>query len=359
MRVKHDYISKNNFDIIFKNNIPLLDVRAPIEFVKGALPNSINIPLLNNKQREQIGICYKKYGKKKAMDLGYSIFDNQKITHRQQSWDRFFQQHKNAYLYCARGGQRSKISQQWLTDYGIKMPRIEGGFKALRQYLLQQLDDICINKEFVVIGGLTGVNKTTILPEVNNSLDLEKLANHKGSVFGNYATAQPKQINFENSLITNLMKINHKKIIIEDESAKIGKINLPYVFWQKKQQSPLVILKEDKNIRLNNLYQSYVTDKIKDFENYFDKRTSQVKFKDFWHNGIDKIKDRLGGGLHQQIKSLLEPALMNQDKKSFIQIINLLTDKYYDPLYQHQLDNKKDKIIFTGNRQQVIYFLQK
>jgi tRNA 2-selenouridine synthase len=352
-------IEVSDFARIFLRKTPLLDVRSPCEFAKGSLPNAINIPLLNNKQREKIGICYKKYGKDAAMKMGFCIFDNQKIINLQQDWSNFFKKHKLSYLFCARGGQRSKISQKWLREYGIDIARIGGGFKSVRRFLLDELERICQQKTFLVLGGLTGVDKTKFLRNFKNNLDLEHLAHHKGSAFGAYADTQPSQINFENTLIIKLMKIKSNAIIIEDESAKIGNLNIPITLWRKKQQANLIILQADKYTRIENLYQTYISEKIKDFENFYDKETAYMVFCKFWQQSIDKIKKGTGGLLHAKLKKMLESALVARDKKIFQDIILLLIEKYYDPLYQKQLNKKKENIIFAGSREQVIDFVKK
>ncbi len=196
--------SVNNFADIFVNDIPLLDVRAPVEFNQGAFPNSVNIPLMDDDEREAVGIRYKEQGQDSAILLGSELVTAEKRENRTQKWKTFFAQNPGGVLYCFRGGLRSKISQQWIAD-SLKdsdkpYPRVDGGYKAMRTFLLESIERISKNIPIIVLGGRTGSGKTRLLKQLRNSIDLEGLANHRGSAFGPTATPQPTPINFENAL---------------------------------------------------------------------------------------------------------------------------------------------------------------
>jgi len=173
-----DYLS------LFMNNTPMMDVRAPVEYAKGSFPNAVNCPLLDDAQRHAIGICYKKNGEKAAIQLGLDLATPEIRTQRYAQWTSFCEQNPTGYLYCFRGGLRSRTTQQWLKEQGVQYPLVTGGYKAMRRFLLDQLE-ISINKLNVVnIAGPTGSGKTRLLKHIKHHVDFEGLAHHRGSAFG-------------------------------------------------------------------------------------------------------------------------------------------------------------------------------
>ena len=207
----------DSFSEIFKSNIPLLDVRAPIEFKEGSFPHAYNYPIMSDSERNQIGICYKEHGQNSAISLGHELVSGKTKAQRIDQWSKFVKNYPNGALFCFRGGLRSKISQEWIYEHsGVSYPRIKGGYKALRTFLLSEMERISSKMNFLVIGGQTGCGKTILLNKFDNSLDLEGYANHRGSAFGNNVTPQPKQIDFENHLIVDLIKKEIIKIKVGD-----------------------------------------------------------------------------------------------------------------------------------------------
>jgi len=150
-----DYLS------IFLNDANLMDVRAPIEFDKGAFPLTQNVPLLDDAQREAIGKRYKDAGQDEAIQLGLDMFTPEIRQQRLQQWQQFVESHPDGYLYCFRGGLRSRTTQAWLKEQGVEYPLIRGGYKAMRQFLLQQLELSQKTIPFIILTGLTGSGKTT------------------------------------------------------------------------------------------------------------------------------------------------------------------------------------------------------
>jgi len=185
----------DDFTQLFVNNTPLIDTRAPIEFNQGAFPYAQSFPLMSDDEREQIGTCYKNKGQEKAIELGHELVQGQVKQARIDAWLNFIKNNPNGALYCFRGGLRSQITQQWIYEAsGINYPRIKGGYKALRRFLIDETDRIMNKVTPIIVGGQTGCGKTLLLNKIQHQIDLEGLANHRGSAFGNTTTEQPSKL---------------------------------------------------------------------------------------------------------------------------------------------------------------------
>ncbi|MCJ7765819.1 MAG: tRNA 2-selenouridine(34) synthase MnmH, partial [Thiovulaceae bacterium] len=135
-----DLSLSSDFRSIVLNRTPLIDVRAPVEFDNGAFSNTVNLPLMNDEERRLVGICYKKSGNEEAVKLGHKLVSGRIKEERLGAWSDFIASHPDALLYCFRGGERSKISQEWLSGAGTKIIRLKGGYKAFRNYLITELE---------------------------------------------------------------------------------------------------------------------------------------------------------------------------------------------------------------------------
>ena len=144
---------------LFLNDVPLMDVRAPVEFVQGAFPTATNIPLLDDQQREQIGIRYKDAGQEEAIRLGLELATPDIQKQRLEAWTSFCNKYPQGYLYCFRGGLRSRTTQQWLQQQGVEYPLVRGGYKAMRRFLIDELEQSTREVPLVCVSGLTGVGK--------------------------------------------------------------------------------------------------------------------------------------------------------------------------------------------------------
>ena len=221
----------DDFLSIVLENRPLLDVRAPVEFEKGAFPTSTNIAILDDEQRRIVGIRYKENGNEAAVALGKKLVNKEIQAQRVDNWKNYFSENPDAYLYCFRGGQRSGITQSWLEEDGMNIPRLRGGYKAFRNFLTEKAEEITASAKTIIIGGSTGSGKTLLLNQLENTVDLEGLAKHRGSSFGKFIAPQPAQIDFENALFYKLIQHNaggHKHLVIEHESHNIGRIFIQY-----------------------------------------------------------------------------------------------------------------------------------
>ncbi|MEK9887806.1 MAG: tRNA 2-selenouridine(34) synthase MnmH [Gammaproteobacteria bacterium] len=350
----------DDFEFIFKNNIPIIDTRAPIEFEKGSFPNAVNMPLMFDEERKEVGTCYKNHGKDKALELGHKLVSGEKKKERVKMWVDFAKKHPNGAIFCFRGGLRSQIAQKWIYENSqISFPKIEGGYKKLRNFLIENIESSTLRKKFIVVGGQTGCGKTILINEIDKSIDLEGIANHRGSAFGNMTSPQPTQINFENKLSIELIK-SSESIVLEDEGANIGSVQIPKNFFNKMSLSPLVLLEAAIEERIKISLEDYVENMLKRYMN-LDPLTASNNFSNYWEQSLDKIQKRIGLKRYHDLKNDLNLALRNflnnDDNSHFIGIIEKLLTEYYDPMYSYQISKKKDRIIFSGNFQEVKEFL--
>jgi tRNA 2-selenouridine synthase len=344
---------------LFTDDIPLMDVRAPVEFLEGAFPESRNYPLLDDQQRHQVGKTYKDDGQDEAIKLGLKLVSNDVKQQRLDDWKKFIIDNPKAYLYCFRGGLRSRTTQQWLVEQGVDIPLIAGGYKAMRRYLINQIEAKTDFFNFFILAGQTGTGKTELLLELENSVDLEGLANHRGSSFGAYVDEQPTQINFENNLAVEFLKkhkLGFKSLVLEDEGFLVGKRLIPKNLFAKMKNMPLVVLQVPLKDRIEVTLNDYIISNYMDFTQVYKDNADNI-FSDYLINSLDRIKKRLGGVRHKQVLGLMNEAIVahlkNNDIDGHRQWIKILMQDYYDPMYQYQLDKKKDRIVYSGNKKEV------
>ncbi len=356
----------SNFEELFLNDTPLLDVRAPIEFQAGAFPSAKNLPLLDDEERHLIGIRYKEQGQPAAIELGKELIDGQPKAQRTAQWQEFVTQHPEGVLYCFRGGMRSKISQQWIYEAtGIAYPRIKGGYKALRNYLLDEVDRSIETIKPIVLGGKTGAGKTIAIHRLQNSIDLEGLAWHRGSAFGGHVTPQPSQIDFENRLSIALLKqraAKRTKLIFEDESKAVGSRHIPHKLYDHMSISPLVVLDVSLQERIDNSIQEYVVAALKEYQQFYGDEQGFDKWAAYATHSLSRIEKRLGGLRYKEMNQKLQYAIQHLKQTGSPDahgewISQLLTD-YYDPMYDYQIEKKKHRIIYSGSMQEILEYLQ-
>ena len=355
----------DDFKGLFLNDIPMLDVRAPIEFNQGAFSHAVNIPLLNDKEREIVGTTYKNEGQDAAVKLGHELVCGDVKAERLEKWVEFAKQNPNGCLYCFRGGMRSHLVQEWLKEAGVDYPLVTGGYKSLRRFLIDKTDELVTKKEFIVISGSTGVGKTIVINKLSNSIDLEGLANHRGSSFGGVVSGQPSQIDFENRLAVKLLKLTEQfkgTLFVEDESRTIGNLGLPISLINKMKESKIIVLEDSIENRIEAIKKDYVVDLLAEYKNVY-ADNAFAKFSEFLVDSLFRVRKRLGLQNHKEILVLLENALSEQGKTDSTSLhkawISELLIKYYDPMYNYQLDKKKDRVIFKGNKEEVLEYCSK
>jgi len=242
------------------SQLPLLDVRTPAEFKRGHIPGAINFPLFSDEERVIIGTLYKQKGKDFAVEKGLDFVGPKLASFVKEA--KKIAVDKEIMLHCWRGGMRSG-SMAWLFETAGLRPKIlVGGYKAYRQQV--HLDFSERKLDLLVLGGATGSGKTFILHAMQEQghqiIDLEQLANHKGSSFGAIGEApQPTTEHFENLLHQRILELDlTRPIWVENESRGIGTVYIPEGFWQKMQTAPLINISIPKENRLDILTEMYV-----------------------------------------------------------------------------------------------------
>jgi len=331
---------------------PILDVRSPGEYNHAHIPGAYTLPLFTDEERKVTGTAYKQETKQKAIKIGLQYFGGKMVKMVEEAeriveeWQLAMDKKKDTtnpqlpitntlLVHCWRGGMRSS-GVAWLLDlYGFKVYTLAGGYKAYRKWVLQQFE-----KEYNIniVGGYTGSGKTYVLDTLKQKgekvIDLESLANHKGSAFGSLGMPeQPSQEMFENLLANELSlalgywpliekqntshhpSTNINRIWLEDESQRIGNVNIPISFFKMMREKRVFFLDIPFEQRLNHIvaeYGKYEKEKLV--------------------NAIIRIKKRLGG---LETKNAINSLLEDDVKGCFRVLLN-----YYDKWYLKGLYNR-------------------
>lgn len=349
-----------DYRALFLTPTPMIDLRAPAEYARGAFPTSYSLPLMTDDERAQVGICYKHEGQQAAIALGHELVSGAVREQRLALWCAFARQHPDGYLYCWRGGLRSATVQQWLRDAGIDYPRIAGGYKAMRTFLLGELARGTERADFVLVSGRTGTGKTRVIERLARAVDLEGLANHRGSTFGQMPGGQPSQVDFENGLAIALLRLlqdDARTIFLEDEGRLIGRVALPEALRERMRVAPLVVVEQSLEERVDVVVQDYILDLGERYAKLYAGDGPQ-RHRDKLLDDLDRIQRRLGGDRHQQVSAMLRAAFDAQwrsgDAGAHREWIRYLLQQYYDPMYDYQLGKREGQCLFRGDRTAVI-----
>jgi tRNA 2-selenouridine synthase len=351
---------------LFLRDAPMMDMRAPVEFKLGAFPNAVNLPLMSDEERAKVGTCYKKQGQEAAIKLGHQIVSGRIKAERLAAWTAFARQHPDGVLYCFRGGLRSQTVQRWLREEaGIDYPLVVGGYKAMRHCLIETIAQAVEQCPLTVVGGMTGTGKTDVILQLDNSIDLEGHANHRGSAFGKRTTPQPTNIGFENRLAIDILKKRAARIqrfVLEDESRAIGSCSLPLELHAAMQTAPLVWLEDSFENRVERILRDYVVSQLGDHVGLHGEEAGFDRYAEQLRKSLAGIVKRLGGERYQRLDALMREALAVQRESGAVErhrdwIAGLLRE-YYDPMYAFQRQSKADRIVFAGQQQAVVDYLR-
>lgn len=303
---------------------PVFDVRSPSEYEHAHIPRAYSLPLFTNEERKIVGTAYKQESKQKAIKIGLKYFGVKMVKMVEEVETVLNSKGSTTVLvYCWRGGMRS-AGVAWLLDlYGFNVYTLAGGYKAYRNWVLKQFEK---EYPFKIIGGYTGSGKTEVLQAFKQKgeiiIDLEGLASHKGSAFGNLGQPkQPGQEMFENLLANELeLAVVHNRIIwLEDESQRIGEVNIPISLFKFMRTCRVYFIDIPFEERLNYIvagYGKYEKEKL--------------------INATIRIKKRLGG---LETKTAVN-CLIEDDVKGAFKVLL----QYYDRLYTKSMGNMREQV---------------
>ncbi|WP_175987830.1 tRNA 2-selenouridine(34) synthase MnmH [Bacillus sp. Marseille-Q1617] len=302
------------------DDLVFIDVRSPSEYKEMTIPGSFNIPVFDDEERAEVGTLYKQVSKEAATDRGLEIFSAKLPSFIKQ----FKELPGKKVVYCWRGGMRSKAAATFLDLMGINTYRIKGGVRAYRKWVVNQLESLEIEPKAFVLNGGTGTGKTAILHELKNQglpiLDIEGLADHRGSVFGAIGLTPVNQKTFDSLLVEEVKALQQAPFVMfEAESKRIGKILLPPFLLKKKEAATHIFIDLPIEERIDHIMKEY---KLHKYHEEFTQAFRQIKRR-----------------IHSPVANTIEEELKSRNYEA---VLELLLEYYYDPRYLHTAENYRD-----------------
>lgn len=298
-----------------------IDVRSPIEYQEGCIPGAINIPLFTDEERSTVGTTYKQVGSEEAKQEGLKLV-SPKLPSMVNQIQNLSNNGKTVVVYCWRGGMRSKSIVNVLDVMGIRAHQLTGGYKAYRRYVLDRLASFVLQPIVVVLCGSTGVGKTTTLDSLEAMkipvLNLEKLANHRGSAFGHVGLGAPTTAQrFDTILLAQLEALNNQPyFVVECESKRVGNVYLPGVLYEAMQKGPKILLQADIETRITRL--------IEEYTGIYQQNQQAIE------SSIETLRNRLG---QKKTDALLADLRFGNLRN----VVRTLLSGYYDGLYGYEI----------------------
>ncbi len=311
-------------DQFFQAEGVLLDVRSPAEYTQGHIPGAKSFPLFTDEERAKVGICYKQEGRDRAVELGFAIVGPKCADLIAQA--KTNAPDRNLRLYCWRGGMRSGAVAWVLEMAGFNVSLLSGGYKAFRRWGRSQFQ---IPRKVILLGGMTGTGKTEILKALadlkEQILDLEALANHRGSSYGALGLPpQPTNEQFWNLIAIELAKFSlYKPLWIEAESKRIGLCRVPEEIFDKMRQAPVIQISRSRTERLALLVQSYGNANSEELV-----------------SATERIRKHLGGLKTQEAVDFIQQGKLTEASDLILE--------YYDKAYSYDLKRRESEI-YTVN----------
>ncbi|MDW8433293.1 MAG: tRNA 2-selenouridine(34) synthase MnmH [Aquificaceae bacterium] len=304
-------------DLYLLEDRVLVDIRSPSEYEEFHVPGAVNVPLFEDEEKRLIGIVYRGEGVERAKELGYEIAWK-KLEGFLQTFRRLKENYRHVVVYCWRGGLRSKELCKVLSSMGVDVLRLEGGYRAYREFILKDMERLLQNRRFMVLTGKTGVGKTRLLRRLKQEgypvVDLEGLAQDRGSVFGKVGIRKTvSQKMFDALLYEELRGLNSELLLVEDESRVIGRVHIPEALWRKKEEGIFVEVEASLSVRLKNIIEDY---------------TSSQGWQEEVRRSLHKIRKYLG-----EEKYLLALEMLKENKVEELALF--LMENYYDKNYRY------------------------
>ena len=297
---------------VLEGNYLCIDVRTPKEFNDATIPGAINIPIFNDEERVIIGTMYHQQGKDDAFKYGYELF-NKRINDFLKRFEPY--KTKKLAVFCWRGGMRSRAVVELLRNNGYEAEQIEGGHKAYRKYVLEKFKSYLLNPKLVILYGLTGTGKSELLNKFNNAIDLEELAQHRSSLFGDIGLKPRSQKMFDSLFFKRLEELKDEEyIIVEGESRKIGKVEIPLFFYKAMNNGLKIMIETSNKKRIKRIVDTYL-----------------LVYPGEIMEKLDVLQKRLGKSNVDELKALMS-------RKDYDAVAKILLERYYDPLYKYSLD---------------------
>jgi tRNA 2-selenouridine synthase len=310
----------------------IIDVRSPSEFAEDHIPGAINLPVLDNAERAEVGTIYKQVSTFKARKVGAALV-SRNISHHLEEHFAHKDKDYQPLIYCWRGGQRSGSMATVLVQIGWRVTLLQGGYKTYRTHVRQQLQTLPERFTYQILAGSTGTGKTHVLKRLAQQgaqvLDLEGLAQHRGSLLGAlWDIAQPTQKYFESLLLEQFQQFDAREPVwVEAESNKIGQVYIPQSLWQKMQQAEGIELQMPLDKRIEHLLDEY---------------PHLVTHPEVLKTKLQQLKSRYGKQQLEEWNHLI-------DAQQWQKFVGMLLEQHYDPSYTHSFQRCYPKVQKTAS----------
>lgn len=315
----------------------LIDVRTPSEYGEATINDAINLPIFNDEERELIGTIYVQESVEKAKKIGVEIA-SKKLPEIYQKILEMKQNHQKIIFFCARGGMRSGVLTSIVSEMGIDVTKLQGGYKAYRNFVVSQLPKLNEEVDYIVLHGNTGVGKTEILKKLKingyNVLDLEGDANHRGSLLGHVGLGKTNsQKQFESNVFHALSNTKGNYVFVEAESSRIGSVSVPKYILDKMKLGKHIYLDAGIDFRTNVILNEYTRDS--------DTNSEIVKC-------LEKLNKYISNENIERYKMMI-------NNNNYEDVSKELMVNYYDPLYSKSAKRYEYELeIYIDNFEDVV-----
>lgn len=340
--------------LLHKGYANLIDVRSPGEFARETIPGAVNIPLFSDAERAQVGTTYKREGQEAAQWLGMQIVSTKMESLMQAIRQREEELGEPPTIFCWRGGMRSRAMATFATFSGLRVRRLHGGYRAYRQHVLEVIGPYELQAPVFLLHGMTGVGKTELLVKLEEKgvpvLDLERMAGHRGSVFGDIGKGKPANQKMFDARLFETLHLHQQAsfFVMEAESRRIGNANVPPFLLQAKEQAIHIQLSAPLDVRVERIYAEYVR---------------PFSWRSDFAPKIEQAYMRIARKMPTEQGVLLKEAL---EQKEYRQVIALLLVHYYDPRYLNKqssyvgkIDHHVDAADLNQAEEQIISIIEK